>query len=315
MNMKGLNSKRSKKELFRKAKLARYNLASWQTKGGNTFVIFREIARKGKIGEPDFTNLVLVELDKNLKPIHERIAWQPTGVSFFLEDPRAFTLSDDSVVIGLTALLRGDKGEYVPYPALTYLKTDEWREVLPAVTIIETFGPGKNTTPIEKDYYFFRRDGRENSHKLLVFSLFNMIPKERQTLNFPNNLPWAKLRIGTAMPPLWLDGEKALMIFHGISVVDGKNIYSLGRAGLKKSNGTFSINVISEPIITPDFFLDKEGKPLVKELHPELRRVVYCCGGILKPKDPKTLILFVNVGDFATFLVEYSLDELTKDLF
>jgi predicted GH43/DUF377 family glycosyl hydrolase len=99
--------------------------------------------------------------------------------------------------------------------------------------------------------------------------------------------------------------------------IDGKEkyIYNIGRAKLIRKNNTFSVIVAPEPILTPDDFLNSEGLPLVNELHPEFRRVVYSCGGIIKKHMQNSLSLYVNVGDRATFEVEFSLDELKKGLF
>ncbi len=304
-----------KKLLFDSSKLARYNVASWKSKQDNVFLITREIERKSKGDDPDFTKLLLVELDKNLTQVNEKVVWQALSESLYLEDPRAMSGKNDSVVIGLTALLRGGKGEYIPYPAITKLYSNEWREQLPAITLIESFGPGKNTTPVEEDVFFFRKDGIENRHNLTVFSLFNSIPKHIQTLKFPTDLPWAKLRIGTGMPPLWITSDKALMIFHGITLIDGKYVYSLGRSALIKKNNKYEIIVDRKPLINKEFFRDENGEYLIGELHPHLRKVVYCCGGILKPTDKNTLILFINVGDMNTFLVEFPIKELVKGLF
>jgi hypothetical protein len=68
-------------------------------------------------------------------------------------------------------------------------------------------------------------------------------------------------------------------------------------------------------MLTPDNFLDKNGSPLVEELHPEERRVIYSCGGLIKKEERDTLSLYVNVGDRTTFEVEFSLSELTQGLF
>jgi predicted GH43/DUF377 family glycosyl hydrolase len=307
-------SKNSKRILFPDLKSARYNIASWTAENENVYLITREVLKKSRGNEPDFTNLVLVELNKNLKQIGEHMLWEVRSENLLLEDPRAMASSNGSVVIGFTGVLRSGTGEYVPYPAVTKLKTRLWKEILPAVTFIESFGPGKNTTPVEEDIYFFRQNGEENRHKLVVFSLHDMIPKKIQTLDFPTSLPWAQFRIGTGMPPLWITEMRALMIFHGISIIDGKYIYSLGRAMLFKENGKYRIKVDPNPIITPDYFLDAKGKPLVPELHPH-RRVVYCCGGVLKPTNKKNLILFINVGDMNTFLVETPIKKLTEGLF
>lgn len=304
----------SKHILFDKQKRARYNVASWKSKNNNIFLITREIERKSRGDEPDFTNLILVELDKNLELLNESVIWEARSESLYLEDPRALALKNNSVTIGLTSLLRGANGEYIPYPAVTRLNGHDWRDILPAVTIIESFGPGKNTTPVEEDIFFFRKNGKQNTHNLTVFSLFNMVPREMQSLKFPTDLPWAQLRIGTGMPPLWIEPNKALMIFHGITIIEGKYVYNLGRAALIKEKGKYSIKIDKKPLLTPEFFRDQNGNYLVEELHP-FRKVVYCCGGVLKPSDPNILVLFVNVGDMNTLLVEYPIKELTKGIF
>ena len=307
-------ARRSKKALFPDLKHSRYNVAAWTSQNDNVFLITREIERESKENEPDFSRLILAELDKKLKPIREFTIWEATNESLLLEDPRAMSKPDDTVTIGLSAVLRGGQGEYIPYPAVTKLNTRHWKDMLPAVTIIESFGPGKNTTPVEEDTYFFRPDGSETSHQLLVFSLKDMVPRKIQYLRFPMDLKWAEWKIGTAMPPIWLDENNALMIMHGITIRDGKFIYSLGRAILSKHNGKYDIKVDKKALITPEYFRDSQGNYLVDELHPELRKVVYCCGGILKPTNKEKLILFVNVGDMNTFLVEYKMEHLTKGL-
>jgi hypothetical protein len=92
-------------------------------------------------------------------------------------------------------------------------------------------------------------------------------------------------------------------------------VYSIGRAKLVRNGNEFKLFVAPEPIITPDDFKSTEGLPLVEELHPEFRRVVYSCGGIIKRSNTKMLSLYVNVGDRATFEVEFSLEELKEGLF
>ena len=78
---------------------------------------------------------------------------------------------------------------------------------------------------------------------------------------------------------------------------------------------SYKVTVAPEPILTPDDFLDSHGVPLVEELHPELRRVVYSCGGVIKTESPDKLSLYVNVGDRATFEVTFSLANLKDGLF
>jgi len=67
--------------------------------------------------------------------------------------------------------------------------------------------------------------------------------------------------------------------------------------------------------LVPDNFIEEDGQPLVNELHPNLRRVVYSCGGLIKKNKQDALSLYVNVGDRTTFEVEFSLAELKEGLF
>lgn len=166
---------------------------------------------------------------------------------------------------------------------------------------------------MEKDVFMMRQNGENYSHKLLIFSLNELIAKKLQYLTFPKDLPWATQRIGTTMPPIWLTKTKALLIFHGIEVVDGKFVYSLGRALLEKRGGGYKLKISHKKIAHPDDFLDEKGKPIIKELHPNKRRVIYSCGGVANKENDK-LSLFVNVGDMVVFKVDYSLSELSRGL-
>ncbi len=88
-----------------------------------------------------------------------------------------------------------------------------------------------------------------------------------------------------------------------------KFVYSLGRAKLFQSNGKFSagkydVEIDSNPILTPDDFLNDDGTPMIEELHPEIRRVVYACGGVIKKRLGQLMLeLYVNVGDTQTIPV------------
>jgi hypothetical protein len=68
-------------------------------------------------------------------------------------------------------------------------------------------------------------------------------------------------------------------------------------------------------MLTPDSFVDELGRPMVPELHPGLRRVVYSCGGVIQKNNEDGLSLYVNVGDRTTFEVGFSIKELMMDLF
>ena len=310
------------KNLFPDTQVARYNLAVWQKENSDSLVfIGREVHKAAKEGEPDTGTMKLFEMNKVGKIVQERLLWKPVYEGINLEDPRALTLANENLVIGLTAVLRDKNGTPLPFPAIVKINSHTtWDQELPPFLIVSSFGPGKNLTPIDDFTYLFRPDSQEYNHKILVFSLHRQVPEKLADIKFPTDLPWAKWRIGTTMPPIWLSPQKALFIIHGITrqTIDGKEkyIYSIGKAKLTRNkNNNFSVKVARKPILTPDNFVKKNGVPLVSELHPELRRVIYSCGGIIKRQKQDTLSLYVNVGDRTTFEVEFSISELKKGLF
>lgn len=309
------------KQIFPNILVARYNLAVWQQANQDSlFFIGREVAQAARVGEPDNGILKLFEIGKDGDLIQEKIIWKPIFDGINLEDPRALKLKNENLIIGLTAVLRNRKGTPLPFPALVKIDSlNTWKSELPPLLIIDTFGPGKNLTPIDTHTFLFRPDLEEYNHKLLVFSLHSQIPEKLCDIDFPKNIPWATLKIGTTMPPIWLSETEALFIIHGISVqkIDGKNkfIYSIGRAKLTRKMHIYTVEIAPNPILTPDDFLDTNGLPFIEELHPELRRVVYSCGGVIRKRSPDILSLYVNVGDRATFEIEFSLHTLKEGLF
>ena len=309
------------KNIFPDIQVARFNLAVWQKSGGDSLCfIGREVTTPGANGEPDTGILKLFEVSRDGSLLQEKVIWKPIYDGINLEDPRALELPDENLIIGLTAVLRNKDGHPIPFPAIVKIDSfSSWKEDLPPFLVIDTFGPGKNLTPIDKNTFLFRPDSKDYYHKLIIFSLHSQIPVKLDEVEFPLDLPWANWRIGTTMPPIWLTPNEALFIIHGISIqnIDGKDkyIYSIGKAKLIRRNDAYEVIVGREPILTPDDFLDTNGIPLVEELHPESRRVVYSCGGVIKNNAPEILSLYVNVGDRTTFEVEFSLPELKKDLF
>ncbi len=309
------------KNIFPDVQVARYNLGVWQKSEEDSLCfIGREVATAGEPGEPDTGVLKLFEIGKDGKIKHERVIWKPLYEGINLEDPRALQLPNENLIVGLTCVLRNKNGQPIPFPAIVKIDyLNSWKQNLPPFLVIDTFGPGKNITPIDGSTYLFRPESKDYNHKILVFSLNSQVPEKLGDIDFPLDLPWAKWRIGTTMPPIWLNPHEALFIIHGITIqkIGGKAkyIYNIGRAKLIRKKNKFHVIVAPEPILTPDNFLNSEGVPLVEELHPEERRVVYSCGGIIKKDVQNSLSLYVNVGDRSTFEVEFSLDELMKGLF
>lgn len=309
------------KNLFPAGPAARYNLAVWQRSAdGSLFFIGREVIHAGEMGEPDTGILKLFEMNSTGEIVREKVLWKPLYDGINLEDPRALLLPNDTLIIGVTAVVRDKLGDPIPFPAIVKITSlQSWIEQMPPFLFVDSFGPGKNITPVDNTTYLFRPEAPEYTHKILVFTLKSQIAKKIGDIQFPTTLPWAAWKVGTTMPPIWLSETEALLIFHGISIelYNGlpKYVYTLGRSKLTRTGDTFSLTVAPEPIVTPDNFLDAEGDPLVEELHPELRRVVYSCGGIIKKNAKDILSLYVNVGDRTTFDVEFSLAELKEGLF
>lgn len=285
-----------------------FNVAVWPKKGtGNIILIGRELSQKGRLGEPDIGRIVLYEINEKDEIIHKRIIWEPVYESLYLEDPRALVYKNGTVVIGLTAVLRTKKGIQT-FPALVSVDSG-WTSSLPPVTLIQTFGAGKNTTPLSENYFLFRPDRQEFTHKFLIFYYNNLLPRKIWTLSLPKDLDWASWKMGAGCPPIWLDRSRAIFIIHGISLKDKKYIYSIGVSLLERYGRKFSLKVYPEPILTPEM-LRKRVK--FRELRPRLRRVVYVCGGLIKNNRPDLLHLYVNVGDRSTYDVAFRLEDIKK---
>ena len=205
--------------------------------------------------------------------------------------------------------------------------------MLPEPEVIEVMGKGGQTTPLDEDIsisagknvtalspdlFAFRSEGDNNNHRLKVFGYQQEDGKVtfKQSLDFSENKPpWGEYRIGTTMPPVWLNKDEAFLPIHGINLVDSKYVYSIGTARLlRDENGILSVdNISQEPIIDPDLFVGMFNSDEI-ELHSE-RRVVYCCGGIPFYNDSgefEHLKLYVNVGDKRTVEVTVSVDKLIK---
>ncbi|MFA6602203.1 MAG: hypothetical protein WCT01_00215 [Candidatus Shapirobacteria bacterium] len=309
------------RNIFPNLQVARFNLAAWQKLNSDSvYLIGREVVKASALGQPDTGILKLFELSSEGSIVQERTIWEPMFEGINLEDPRALELENENLVIGLTAVLCDKSGRSLPFPAIVKINSvNTWEKELPPFLVISTFGSGKNMTPVDNFTFLFRPDSPDYNHKILAFSVHAQTPEKLGDIEFPTSLPWAQWRIGTTMPPIWLNPTEALFIIHGITIqkIDGqdKYVYSIGRAKLTRLNNIFSLTVAPDPILTPDNFIDQNGLPLVQELHPDIRRVVYSCGGIIKRHKRDSLSLYVNVGDRTTFEVDLSLEELKEGLF
>lgn len=298
--------------VFRHVSTARYNVAAWKSdRTGRIMLLSRSVRKAGRAGEPDTGDLIQAEMTLGGKVIRQRTIWKPSKGNPTLEDPRALAYEKNKVLIGFSAIYL-ENGNYVPYAALTHLDSSDWTRKLPKVHVYRQVGAGKNTTPIDNHTFFFRKEGSKFNHRLEILSYRHRELIQTNHLIFPQDLPWAAWRIGTTMPPVWIDPDKALMVIHGISIKNGLYIYSLGIALLTK-NGAYQVVVHPKAIITPDDFVKSDGSPVFPELHPEHRRVVYACGGYLRThQGQKNLVLLVNVGDTTTIAAHIPISHLLE---
>lgn len=287
-----------------------FNVAAWVKKNREGIILLgRELTKKGGYGEPDIGKILLYELNGEDKVVHKRVIWEPNYESFYLEDPRAYVRRDGIISLVLTAVLRAKKG-IETFPATVSLD-ENWKSTLPPVTLIQTFGPGKNTTPLFENYFLFRPDRPDYSHGFLVFYYDGVWIKEIGKINLPRNIEWAQWKMGAGCPPIWVNDSQAIFVIHGITKHHGKYVYSIGVSLMEKKGRNFSIKVCRDPILTSEALRQKIK---FKELRPHLRKVVYVCGGIIKPSEKDLLHLYVNVGDQATYDVAFKLKEIKRAL-
>ena len=307
-----------------------YNAAAWET-NGTTYLLGRKVKYAGTEKEPDVGSLILLALAPDGNIVSSKEVWQPKVGGHSLEDVRAQLLTDGRIAFGLTSVAHeGDN--FIPYPAVLITSNEELMGgVLPEPEVIKVIGKGDQTTPLSEEIgiptgknvtaispnlFAFRPEGDSNNHRLQLFEYQNKGSKvtHRQYIDFPDTISWAEYRVGTTMPPIWLNKNEAFLPIHGIRIVDGKYVYSIGTARLfRDENEMLSVdNISEEPIISPDLFAGMFNDEV--ELH-DFRRVVYCCGGIPICNDSgelEHLKMYVNVGDKRTVEVTILPDKIIK---
>lgn len=295
-----------------------FNAGAWRGSDGNTVLLARYAKESSDEGKPDIGSMVITTLEEVKtdlsRVLSRKEVWNPQNKDSLIEDARSIVLSDQRVLIGLTSVEQAPNADWIPYPAFHYLtSTDEIPEITRPFRVVKEFGPGKNMTPLDSETFLFRQEGEENNHKLLVVKwneTENTVLPDG-VLEFPTDLNWASYRTGTAMPPIWVNDEEALMIFHGIRIdADDRYIYSAGLAKLIRDHGKLRIeDVYKYPILQPDDFNSINQDP-ISELHSN-RRVVYICGGVIEQvQGVKKLVVFPNKGDIRTYGARYDVQNL-----
>lgn len=317
-----------------------FNAAAWREgddAGGRTFLLGRQADGRSPAGMPDISRLLLVTLGRDGVEQAIRV-WEPepAGQGDLLEDPRAVRLSDGRLILGYTRLMYREDGKYAPFPAFSVGTTDDllsgrFPPTYPVTNLGEGGetvpiggGPnmyyllsGKNVTPFGSGEFMFRPEHED--HRLLIFGIDAAgAAQDVRPLDFPpGSLPaWAKRRIGSTMPPVWLNDKEAVFIFHGIEVVGDRSVYSIGSARLLRgADGQYTIdNIGQEPVLTTKSFEALFPGQQV-QLRPEERDALYACGGVVgngASGAPELITIYPNVGDTRTVEAILSIKEITK---
>lgn len=294
---------------------------------GVKYLFGRKVTNAAGYGQPDFGSLVMAQLSPDRNIVLTSEIWRPEGKDILIEDPRAQQSGGGRTTIGVTAVRQSEGNR--TYPAIMELESPNQllSGMFPSLRIIDKFGcgdqtlpigeipMGKNTTSLTEAHITYRPDGL--NHTLQVLEYGGDDVRHTGFIDFPENIIGASYKIGTTTPPEWLNDREAFFVFHGLdktidgqvvdpSIEDSRVIYQysiLTSRLLRQNEGgrlSFSVDNISRrPIITPDTFPAlSDGRDV--ELHPDQRRVTYCCGGIPTRNEANELIrveLILNQGD------------------
>jgi len=288
---------------------------------GRKFFLGRQLVEAAPAGEPDTGPLVLTELGPTNDIISVTEVWNPKDKNILIEDPRARQAADGSAFIGFTFVNKAEGNK--TYPGWMRLRSADQLITgpFPESTIITKYGSGKQATPLsgevegnsdevesnsrevegknatslDDELLMYRQVGED--HKLRVLKCAEGDASHVGSIEFPKNIWWAKYKIGTAAPPVWLNENEAFFEFHGLNkTIDGEIVdpdskdprvkfkYALGTARLfrtKDDDGNYSFrvdNISVDPVLTSESFPDL-GDDRQIELHPEIRQALYNCFG------------------------------------
>ncbi len=307
-----------------------YNVTAWKEKSDVERSSIRCLLGRGAIrlsglGKPDVTTLEYRRVGPDGEVIYSEIVWDYIEGEPTLEDPRVLPV-EDGLVFGLSAVVKEDE-DYVPYPATAFTPYKKLREGLRNYRMITNHGPGSQTTPLgdmagknatvisataTEATVMFRPEGEEYNHRLRVLDIVDgrATPHQDSDIVVPA-VPWATFRIGTTIPPVWLNPRVAIFPLHGITI-DGnaKDMYSIGAARLTRAkDGKLSIDNISQkPLVSPSLF---NG---TVERNPQ-KRALYCVGReLINDSDGnfQKLVMLVSAGDTKTFRVTLPKEILTQ---
>ena len=203
----------SVKQLLPDRKNTFFNCAVWSnTYRDKIFLLGRQNNAVSPAPEPDISELVLLKLDNNLQIISEQTVWQPKYDTLFLEDPRIITINTNRPIVGMTCVLRSRTSFYPFGGYIEIADKNNWPSEFPNINLLESLGPGKDVTPIDERLLIFRPEGIDNYYQFQVIEYSNKqnITKHVGNIDFPKNLSWATWKMGTSMPPIWINENEAL---------------------------------------------------------------------------------------------------------
>ena len=307
-----------------------YNAGAFVGPDGRIVLVGRQVEEAGGHDQPDVGTLVAAILEEN-SVVETKEIWSPKPSGDAASDETAVDLIEDvraaekdgKVAFDVTRLSPLG-GKYKPYPAFTEFVDPESLMVngFPNTIYLSNVDPerfymqaGKNTTRIWPGHIMYRPDNMDHGfvvHRIGEDGTNDVV----QELPFSEVPFWGAYRMGSTMPPVWLNETDAILIVHGITYDQGMYRYTIGSARLHRDeDGVFSIdNVSPNPHLTPEMSADLFPGEQV-ELHPELRQALYATGGIVHRDDtgnPHEIELFPNVGDTRTISASLSVAGIVR---
>ena len=264
-------------------------------------------------GGPDVGSTVLKVLGPDGKIVSSKVIYEPKTGEPSYEDFRALLLEDGSTLIfGLTVV----EPDGTPYPGVLITTTEEVMAGTPTEPqIVRDLGsgdqttpldeegvkfPGKNGTWIDQQSFMFREEGKENRHRLRVFSVKESVVEHEQYIELPKNIKWGEWAMGTCGSPEWTDKthQEAFTLIHGVTIVNGRYEYAAASARLfRGKDGLLAIdNIDPDPLMTSALFEN------VVQRH-EGRNAFYTVGQIAHHDEAGNLVqleVFGSPGDSRT---------------
>ena len=288
-----------------------FNPAVWSLGGRGLRVLPRWVGKPAGDDQPDAGELIMMDLDASGRVVKERRVWEKENQGIeSLEDGRAAVVGEGLVVIGMTAVVRCE-GVLKPFPAMVTL--ENWGDgivCLPRVRVLTELGPGKNTTPLNyPDMPGLMAFRSESKDQLQVFWVDGRRKAEVVgNIKLTGGESWASHRAGFAAPPQGWEGNRVSLGLHGMNCENNFYTYALGMGSLTAGvgRGYFEMQMSRYPIC------DSQSFPGCPQLHPKIRKAIYCVGQCNRGDDEQ--VWAISVGDTTIKLAVFNTNDLKRQI-